>query len=159
MKRRTGINSAKIFVAALTVFSASAVTCSARLAETFEECQARYGLLVKVENGSRADYPQYCFQKDGIEIRIRFLNAHSGQEIFTGSAGAMSDLAIADILNANGQGSTWSSTTVGHARVYIRADNKAIAQYTRRKDGRGHASLTLETTEFKQTFQAPGTGF
>jgi hypothetical protein len=152
------MSSSKIIFAALFVLGASAVTCSARLGETFDECQTRYGLLVKVDSGSRSDYPQFCFQKDGIEIRVRFLNSHSAQEVFTGLAGKMSDTSVADLLNANAQGSTWSAIDVGHAKTYTRQDAKATAHYIRSKDPR-RDTLTLETAEFTQIFKAPGTGF
>jgi hypothetical protein len=58
-------------------------TASARIGETFGECQARYGVMI----GTDVTNPVYAacvFRKDGIEIRVRFYNGTSAQELFFG---------------------------------------------------------------------------
>jgi hypothetical protein len=56
--------------------------CSARIGETLDECQLRYGVMLRVESKFRPDYPQYVFKKGDIEIRVRLYNGLSAQEIF-----------------------------------------------------------------------------
>jgi len=131
----------------------------ARLGDTFDQVQSRYGLLVKVDNVTRADYPQYFFQKDGIEIRVRFVDGRSAQEIFSAAVPNLRTVA-AQILNSNGQGSTWSSTAVGKSTEYMRADGKATAQYIRPKQSDSRlAVLQIQTTEFNRAFNPTAVDF
>ncbi len=55
----------------------------ARIGETFGECQTRYGVMIGTDVTNPV-YPACVFRKDGIEIRVRFYNATSAQEIFFG---------------------------------------------------------------------------
>lgn len=131
----------------------------ARLGETFDQVQSRYGLLTKVDNVARADYPQYVFSNDGLEIRVRFVNGKSAQEIFTGTTDKLQTVA-AQILNSNAQGSTWSSTAVGKTTEYLRAGGNATAQYTRpRLSNAQSAVLRIQTTEFNRAFNPSGAAF
>jgi hypothetical protein len=114
---------------------------------------------VKVDSKLRPDFPQYCFVKDGIEIRIRFFNSHSAQETFSGIDNNLTDLTVAEILNANAQGSTWSPMKVGHAMAYTRQDKKATAQYVRSRGKSKSDTLTVQTGEFAQIIKGPGTDF
>lgn len=128
----------------------------ARLGETFDEIRARYGFVVRIDNG---DYPQYFFQKDGIEICVRFVNGKSAQEIFSAAVSNVQTV-LPEVLNANAQGSTWASTTVGQSTAYMRADGKAIAQYIRPKKSEGRlAMLQIQTTESKRVFNPNGLEF
>ena len=132
-----------------------------RLGETFDQVQGRYGLLVKVDNVTRPDCPQYFFQKDGMEIRVRFVNGKSAQEIFSASSSDMRN-AAAEILSSNAEGSTWSSIAVGKSTEYIRADGKATAQYLRPKKsehGDRPAVLQIQTLEFNRAFNPDGVQF
>lgn len=108
----------------------------ARLGETLDECKARYGEVIRIENEFRPDYPQYCFQLGNIEIRVRLLNGRSGQEIFHGVDTAMTPSQIAEILNAN-------RDAIDGQNSYSRESN----------------ILTISTAAFDKAFKAPGTGF
>ena len=131
----------------------------ARLGETFEQIQSRYGVLMKVDNVTRADYPQYFFQKDGIDIRVRFVNGKSAQEIFSAPVPNIQTVA-AEILSSNAQGSTWSSTAIGKSTEYMRADGKATAQYIRSKRSPDRiALLRVQTIEFNRAFNPRGVEF
>ena len=57
----------------------------ARIGETLDECTARYGPMLKVENATGkffSDYPQYCFELNYVRIRVRFYKGRSAQEEF-----------------------------------------------------------------------------
>src|SRR5438270_4135276 len=59
--------------------------CQARIGETLEECQARYGILLRLEVGDQSfhpEYPQYCFKLGEVNIRVRLYNGKSAQELF-----------------------------------------------------------------------------
>jgi len=148
-----------LFLTILALVFLMAPNSWARLGETFGQVQSRYGILVKVDNVTRADYPQFFFQKDGMEIRVRFVNGKSAQEIFSASASNL-QTAAAEILNSNTQGSTWSSTAIGKSTEYMRADGKATAQYIRPKKSEDRvAVLQIQTIEFNRAFNPTGVEF
>jgi hypothetical protein len=134
-----------------------------RLGETLEECKVRYGEVVSIERSSEA-YPQYCFRKGNIEIRVRLVNNRSGEEIFTAAyEHRMSQSQVDEILAANSNGSTWQ-------RMPSKEDKYKFSAFWSRADRQGYAQhnvyaqinrdvLILETVEFYKAFQAPGSGF
>ncbi len=130
-----------------------------RLGETLDECQARYGELLRIESSFREDYPQYCFRKGDIEIRVRLLNGKSGQEIFfVAEGGNISQSQISEILTANSQGASWNDVPIESTDSYppiwkkLRSDGLAKACYS-------PPTLMLETFEFQKAWNAKGTGF
>jgi hypothetical protein len=140
-----------------------------RLGETLEECKVRYGEVVWIERSSE-DYPQYCFRKGDIEIRVRLVNNRSGEEIFTAAyEHRMSQSQIDEILAANSNGSTWQRSPSPSPEAQdkdkfsafwnlFRADRRAYGEYV----VYAHIPrdvLTLESFEFYKAFHAPGSGF
>lgn len=85
----------------------------ARLGETLDECQARYGVMIGTDM-SRSDYPAYVFRKDGIEIRVRLYNGKSAQEIFFGITSELSAEKIQQIDRAN-----FRPEVKAHSEVYL----------------------------------------
>jgi hypothetical protein len=84
------------------IFCASVTTSAlARIGETLDECQLRYGVMVRVESKFRPDYPQYVYRKGDIEIRVRLYNAKSAQEIFSASNRELTYNERDEILRAN----------------------------------------------------------
>jgi hypothetical protein len=137
----------------------------ARIGETLPECKARYGNVIRVEL-SRPDYPQYCFRKGDIEIRVRLLNGRSGAEVFTGKYGRMSQAQISEMLAANSGGFEWKQAapenfdkeTYSAQWRLLRSDGIAHAEYV----SMAHLAsdiLTIETSDFQKVFRAAGTGF
>jgi len=140
-----------------------------RIGETLAECKIRYGEVVRIER-SREDYPQYCFRKGDIEIRVRLMKGRSGQEIFFGADGGhrMSQSQIDEILSANSNGLTWQqgppTREAQEKEIYsvswelIRSDGAVYAAYSAMARS-SFDDLTVETFEFKKAFEAPATGF
>jgi hypothetical protein len=76
----------KLLLLAITLLLPT--VCLGRIGETMEECTARYGPMLKVENATGkffSDYPQYCFNLNYVHIRIRFYKGRSAQEEFYSS--------------------------------------------------------------------------
>jgi len=136
----------KIFagIGAAGILLALASPASARIGETLDQCQLRYGVMTHVEAGKRQDYPQYCFQKGTVEIRVRLYNGFSAQETFVPLQGKLSAGQIEEILTSN------SKETTG----------KEVIQEVR-KDREPHSNHVVVTTaEFQKVFQENrGTGF
>jgi hypothetical protein len=136
-------------------------SCFARLGDTLAECKARYGAVVRVDR-NREDYPQYCFLKGNVEIRVRLLNDKSGSEVFfVRGVAFLSQSQIDEILAANSAGFQWkpASPPVGGYRPrwsMIREDGLARADYFALSSS---DTLILQTLEFEKAFKAPGTGF
>ena|SRR6266436_8578765 len=72
-------------------------TVFARIGETLDECQTRYGVMIGTDMMARSDYPAYVFRKDGVEIRVRLYNGKSAQEIFFGIGKEMTREQLLDI--------------------------------------------------------------
>ena len=141
----------------------------ARLGETVEECTARYGNVISIKSEGPPDFPQYCFRKGDVEIRVRFLNKISGQEIFYGAEdGQLSESEVSQILTANKQGSTWGAITPTRqaqdkehyavAWMMLRSDGLARAQYVVLASNHSNV-LTIETVAFLKAWDAKASGF
>ena len=78
----------------------SGSTSFARIGETLEECQARYGTMIGTDM-TRSDYPAYVFRKEDVEIRVRLYNGKSAQEIFFGIGKELTFVQIQQIRAAN----------------------------------------------------------
>lgn len=111
-------------------------TAFARIGETLDECEARYGS----KTGSVAA-DQITFQRGGITIIVRVRDGRSIQEDFAPEAGGrLSESQIEQLLNENAEGSTWERN--GETPVetdYFRKDGKASARAA--KEG---AELTMK---------------
>lgn len=116
-------------------------SASARIGETFEECQARYGLLQKVESKFRPEYPQMCFKMGDVEIRVRFYKGVSAQENFTIDGRMLTTFQMDEIRRTNNSGPdvVWTH----HFFSELNSD-----------------VLTVTTREFAKVFEKDaGTGF
>jgi hypothetical protein len=133
----------RIFLVCVVVVTLS-TTVSARIGETLDQCQLRYGVMVRVETGKRQDYPQYCFQKGNVEIRVRLYNGFSAQEAFRSLQGKLTAGQIEEIEASNSQAAT----------------GKEVIQEVR-KDHDTHSNhVVVTTTEFHKVFgQDRGSGF
>jgi hypothetical protein len=142
----------------------------ARLGETLNECQTRYGVMIGTDM-SRPDYPAYVFRKDGVEIRVRLYDGKSAQEIFFGITAELSFEQMRQIDGAN-----FSPEVKAHSEIYnpnIEADvkrllslgvktiqieqYKAAPQGINGETGQGEV-LSITTYEFRKIF-AGTTGF
>jgi hypothetical protein len=129
---------------ALSLGTAIPSTVSARIGETLDQCQLRYGVMVRFETGKRQDYPQYCFQKGSVEIRVRLYNGFSAQETFLPLQGKLTAGQIAEIQKSNSQGAT----------------GKEVIQEVRKNRAAHSNVVVITTTEFQRVFQKNrGTGF
>jgi hypothetical protein len=122
-----------------------------------------------MKSESRPDFPQYCFRKGDVEIRVRFLNNISGQEVFyRAEGGPLAESQISEMLAANKQGSTWGVSTPTRqaedkehyaiAWMMLRSDGSARAQYVRLASNHSDV-LTIETVAFLKAWDAKGGGF
>jgi hypothetical protein len=129
---------------ALSLGTAIPSTVSARIGETLDQCQVRYGVMVRVESRVRPDYPQYCFQKGNVEIRVRLYNGFSAQETFLPLRDKLTAGQIEEIQQSNSQAAT----------------GKEVIQEVR-KDHNTHSNhVVITTTEFHKVFgQDRGSGF
>jgi hypothetical protein len=136
----------KIFagIGAAGILLALASPASARIGETLDQCQLRYGVMVRVETGKRQDYPQYCFRKGTVEIRVRLYNGFSAQETFVPLQGKLSAGQIDEILESNSKAAT----------------SKEVIQEVRKDRERHSNHVVVTTAEFQKVFQENrGTGF
>ena len=136
-----------------------ASTAFARIGETLDECQTRYGVMIGTDM-TRSDYPAYVFRKDGIEIRVRLYDGKSAQEIFFGIGTEMKREQLVDI----------QSDTRGAYMHSGPASNDEIVQMLAAlgvKVSRSHPIgingeegtswvLVLQTAEFDNIFPASG---
>lgn len=117
MKRK-----AILLVVATTCLLSSA-TAFARLGETPDQCQMRYG----TSNGSSGAYTRYY--KDHFDIAVLFRDGKSFEEIFSPNGGSgLTEAAVAELLAANSDGAGWSITANGSTyKTYLREDGDAHA--------------------------------
>jgi hypothetical protein len=119
-------------------------TVSARVGETLDQCQLRYGVMVRFEPGKRQDYPQYVFQKGNVEIRVRLYNGFSAQETFRPLKGKLSAGQIEEIETSNSRDAT----------------GKDVIQEVRKNRETHSNSVVITTAEFHKVFgQDRGSGF
>jgi hypothetical protein len=87
--------------------------CFARIGETMDECQQRYGAVMSVVSGDRQDYPQFCYRMGEVNIRIRFYNGKSAQEIFNVDGRRLTDGERDLIRNGNtSSDAVWSAHSI-----------------------------------------------
>jgi hypothetical protein len=151
----------------LFIVAIFALTCSAfaRLGETLEQCEARYGSVIRIINDKEhGEFPSYLFQKGNVAIAVRFFNGRSAQEDFVPLTGRFSDDQIEEILTANSENARYTidrRTGIAGApsfesRVYSRSDGLAQAHYDKTiKD----EILTVERLDFMAELNKPATGF
>src|SRR5437870_4035185 len=88
----------------LVVFAPGSIAF-ARLGDTLEECNARYGSFIS--RGSWGE--RYIFSHRYLTITVEFRNEHSVSEEFKPQPGqALTEELVADILASNFAGHTWS---------------------------------------------------
>lgn len=118
----------KIFAVVSFGILLSAVTASARLGETPDQCQMRYGTT----NGSRGTYVLYY--KDKFDIAVMFRDGKSVEEIFSPNVGGeFTEDLLAGFLSANSEGSTWQTGDTSGHRHYVRLDGRASASFDSKK--------------------------
>ena len=121
-----------------------ASTVRARIGETLDQCQQRYGVMMRVEIGKRQDYPQYVFQKGDVEIRVRLYNGVSAQESFRALKGSLTTGQIAEIEASNSREAT----------------GKEVVEDLHQHHDTHFESLVITTTEFHKVIAEPhGSGF
>ena len=91
----------KTILRAIFLLSVCLSPALARIGETLDQCQQRYGVMVRVESEFRPDYPQYVYQKGNVEIRVRLYNGLSAQEIFCALSGKLEDAQRQEIILSN----------------------------------------------------------
>ena len=136
----------KIFVlaGAAGILLALAPPVSARIGETLDQCQLRYGVMLRVEAGKRQDYPQYVFRNGNVEIRVRLYNGFSAQETFRPLQGNLTAGQIEEIETANSHEAT----------------GKVVIQDLRKNHDRTSEYLIVTTAEFDKIFgHDRGSGF
>ena len=121
----------------------------ARIGETAEECEARYGNKTG-QIGTHA----FTFSKDHITITVLFENDRSVREMFTPEFGeGISEQQVVDLLSANSGGSSWKvqkeNVTQGW-RKYERADGAALATYEWQITLNGKAGKSLMIRSWKE---------
>jgi len=150
------------------VFTTAISTARARLGETREECDVRYGSLVSVKDDFRPDFPQYCYAKNDVEIRVRFWQGKVGQIIISSDHG-MADNTISEILQGNAEGSSWKIDNIQTRKIqdpktysvacfYRRADGNATAEY-HKMQAIDSDTIVIETSKFNDAFNAKASGF
>jgi hypothetical protein len=112
----------------------------ARIGETLEECQTRYGVMQSV-NMRRSDYPMYIFRKGDIMIGVRLYNGKSAQEVFIGDGKQITTNQISEITRAN-----YDPKVEVHIETKYSDDLKSNA-------------LFIITKEFEKVFGELETGF
>lgn len=133
----------KVLFAVLFLSSASLF---ARLGETPDQCQMRYGS----SNGQRGAYVLYY--KDHFDIAVMFRDGKSTKEVFSPNTGAtLSDEMIEELLRANSEGSAWTTVVSNSTyRAYRRNDDAAFATLEAGK-------LTIEDRARKTISSKPST--
>ncbi len=129
----------------------------ARLGETLDQCEARYGRktgeLVAVAGVDSATEKVFTFIKDHINIAVVFRDDVSIREVFTAQPGdSLSESRVEDLLNANADGSTWKMTVESVAsgwRKYERTDGKALAAYEWENTSFGRRGKSLNIRAWK----------
>ncbi len=117
---------------------------SARIGETLDQCQLRYGVMTHVVVGERQDFPQYCFQKGEVEIRVRLYNGFSAQEMFLPVHGRLTAGQIEEIETGNNREAT----------------GKEVIQEVHKNHQTHSNSVVITTTEFHKVFgEDRGSGF
>jgi hypothetical protein len=149
------------WVIAMFVVIASANVAMARLGETYEQCVQRYGPLVEKEGDGK--YPQFIFEKDGIEVGINFLNGKAAQISYK-KAGFFLDADIQRLLDVDSAGSPWQFDPVETQRK-LDPDVYSKQEYFKRSDGgavaqhlalNGVEFLIITTTEYNKAISAEG---
>ncbi len=111
-------------VIALAVAVASA---SARIGETLEECQARYGKPVSAAKPGE----MVAFYKDDIFLGVSFFEGKADLIIFTKKAGQrtvhFTDEEIEMLLKANGHGQKWSKVPGSALKARWITDDGSVA--------------------------------
>jgi hypothetical protein len=134
----------------------------ARLGETLQECEMRYGALL--EKTGDPKNPQFIFKKDGTTIGINFLNGKAAQISYMSPK--FSDLEIQKLLEVNSQGSKWQpdskrtqspSTVYSKEENFIREDQGAYAEHlvlSSLPTLPGTEFLNISSAEFKKIITA-----
>ena len=155
-----------IFAAVMLTLCKPAV---ARLGETLQECEARYGTLLRtMHNRESAEFPLHLFQKGNIAISVIFLDGRSVREDFVpveDDPKPMTDAQIDEILTANSEGSIWQVGSVEafpmggtRRKAFSRKDGLAKGSYESTAGG-GKQILTVERVELAPAMKKSGAGF
>ncbi len=121
---------------------------SARIGETLDECQLRYGVMVRVEIGDgkfQPEYPQYCYKLGDVNIRVRLYNGRSSQEVFYVDDKLLTRQQQDEIRDSNSTRETGVEVTWDHR--YLDRDYKTDM-------------VSVATLEFDKVFRKQsGSGF
>jgi hypothetical protein len=123
-----------------------ALPCEARIGETLEECQTRYGILlrVNVDQSFHPEFPQYCFKLGDVNIRVRLYNGKSAQELFYCEGKLLTQQHVDEILESNRRtvGApelTWGSQYMpgSYREDILVVTTKEFAKILHKEDGSG----------------------
>lgn len=134
----------KIFSIASLAILLSGFSAFARLGETPNQCQMRYG------SSTGQSGPYFTYYKDHFDIMVLFRDGKSVEETFFIVGAVLSEENISEFLNANSDGSSWKTSNTSSYRHYQRLDNRAYATLN-------HGKLTVQTrAESKTEIIVPG---
>lgn len=132
-----------IAVVSLIVFASLYQQTTARIGETPEQCQARYGKPVKID----AENKSIWYQKVGFLIAvtfyegkaesIMFMKADSIDSVISGLAAEISETEIQNLLKSNGEGKKWREHFVSKEtkssgymdKLWVTEDQERMAWY------------------------------
>lgn len=97
----------------LTLILTLAATASARIGETVEQLDARYGKPIRTTAGptGAARFEKRTYKNEGLEIAVFVYLGRSHQEIFKKPDGELSQEQVQKILTDNSFGSQWERTS------------------------------------------------
>ena len=91
---------------------------AARLGETIEECDARYGKPTQVEAGAVfAKSIERTYSKDGFTIKVLFVDGRAEMISYLHPS-VLTGEQVTKLLNNNARGQVWHETPNGSANVY-----------------------------------------
>jgi len=129
--------------AAATVLLALASLASARIGETMEEADKRYGGFVQMEAGLDG-FSMRIYKKDGIQITARFMDGKIGYlhfEKIDGSPFTAAEFKV--LVRAQGVTVPVSANYLHEEPYWSAGDDKTVAFYDQEKK-----SVTVSTTEY-----------
>jgi hypothetical protein len=111
-------NSKFLFLSAVAVALLVPTVVAARIGETIEQCDTRYGTPTKVEAGdSFANSVERTYRKDGFTVQVLFVDGRA-EKISYSQLAAFTDEQISKLLSNNTNGETWESAPNGNYDVY-----------------------------------------
>jgi len=105
-----------IFIVALMALAAA--PARARLGDTMAQCEARYGVHVRIEESDQKDalHRKYLYEKSGYRISICYVDGIAGQvDIAREDGAALTEAEIKTLLESNSGGLAWKEVSGDNA--------------------------------------------